>query len=113
MALVPIVSFVDYAPVLPIPAMYYDVVSAEQRIKRICEELQRTEKYTELVSNTMNTLIEEFEFFKQTSGFDYYTETYQDALARLGVIEARFSETRALTSAEVTAIVAPYKQGRI
>lgn len=87
MGMAPIIPFRDYAPAIPIPQLYWNVVSAEQRVKRICQELARTEDYTEVVSDALNELIQEFEYFKQMSDFDFYIETYQNVLNRTGALE--------------------------
>lgn len=35
----------DNAPVIPIPSMYWNVISPEQRIKRMCEEICKLSSY--------------------------------------------------------------------
>lgn len=87
MPLSPMIPFPDWAPAIPIPSLYWDVVSAEQRVKRICDELSRTEGYTDYVSGTLNELIKEFEQFKEMSDFDTYVATVNALLNRLEYVE--------------------------
>lgn len=50
--IVPFNGFTAWTPV--IPKMYWDVYSAEQRIKAICKRLSKSEQYMDYVADTVN-----------------------------------------------------------
>lgn len=50
--ILPFSSFTMWTPV--IPKMYWDVFSAEQRMKAICERLSKSEQYMDYVAGTVN-----------------------------------------------------------
>lgn len=77
--LVPFPGFVPSAPV--IPKLYWDAISQEQRIRRICEMLQRLYDYSNQLGTAINIdhatieqLLAEFEQFKESGFYDYYAE---------------------------------------
>lgn len=52
MNIIPFSSFTAYTPV--IPKFYWDVYSAEQRIKEICKKLSKTDAYMDYVAGEVN-----------------------------------------------------------
>ena len=50
--LVPFSGYTAWTPV--IPKLYWDVYSAEQRLKAICERLSKSEQYMDYVADTVN-----------------------------------------------------------
>lgn len=77
--MVPFPGFVPSAPV--IPKLYWDAISQEQRIKRICEMLQKLYDYSNQLGTAINIdhatieqLLAEFEQFKESGFYDYYEE---------------------------------------
>lgn len=72
----------QYTPV--IPKLYWDVYSAEQRMKWLCMEWDRIEHYlldlcnqTNRNSDDIDTLKRQFEEFKEHGFDDYYRETLE------------------------------------
>lgn len=72
-------AFFPSAPV--VPKLYYDALSPEQRIKKLCEQLHRLCEYANqlgiainLDHDTINQLLADFEKFKESGFFDYYAE---------------------------------------
>lgn len=85
-------AFFPSAPV--VPKLYYDALSPEQRIKKLCEELHRLCEYANTLGIAINfdhTLIEQlladFETFKESGFLDYYekqlTQWINDNLATI------------------------------
>lgn len=73
------IGFTDFTPV--IPSMYWDVYSAEQRYHAICKELCKVISYCDCIGEKTNInsqeiaeLVEEFEKFKESGFYDYYAE---------------------------------------
>lgn len=50
--IIPISGFTAWTPV--IPKLYWDVYSAEQRMKAICERISKAEQYMDYVADTVN-----------------------------------------------------------
>lgn len=72
-------AFTQYTPV--IPKLYWDVYSQEERIKAICNELDKICAYANTLGIQLNyntaeieALYNEFEEFKATGFDDYYRE---------------------------------------
>lgn len=79
----PFFGFTDFTPALP--EFYWDVYTAEERIKEICFKLQKLVCYSNMLADNINidhTLIDELqEAFEQfmASGFDdYYKDQVHD-----------------------------------
>ena len=53
---IPYSGFTAWTPV--IPKLYWDVYSAEQRLKALCERLSKTEQYMDYVADTVNDYAE-------------------------------------------------------
>lgn len=75
--IVPYGSYTEYTPALP--QFYWDVYSAEQRIKHICFEIDKIINYADSLGVQLNVthddvaeLQQEFEKFKESGFFDYY-----------------------------------------
>ena len=75
----PFYGFTDFTPALP--DFYWDVYSAEERIKEICLRLQKLVCYSNMLADNINidhTLIDElqqaFEQFMASGFDDYYKE---------------------------------------
>lgn len=75
--IVPYGSYTAYTPALP--QFYWDVYSAEQRIKHICYEIDKIINYADSLGVQLNVthddvaeLQQEFEKFKESGFFDYY-----------------------------------------
>lgn len=75
--IVPYGSYTAYTPALP--QFYWDVYSAEQRIKHICFEIDKIINYADSLGVQLNIthddvaeLQQEFEKFKESGFFDYY-----------------------------------------
>lgn len=73
----PYSAFTQYTPALP--QFYWDVYSAEQRIKHICFEIDKIINYADYLGVQLNVthddvaeLQQEFEKFKESGFFDYY-----------------------------------------
>ena len=73
----PYSAFTQYTPALP--QFYWDVYSAEQRIKHICFEIDKIINYADSLGVQLNVthddvaeLQQEFEKFKESGFFDYY-----------------------------------------
>ena len=138
MTMPPFWGWTNFTPALP--EFYEDVYSREQTVKTALMLLHKMGDYLELMGETenenrdaYNEMMEEFREFKETSGFDFYTETYQEVLERTDILEGvlpvddfsstntvkdsvdnlqgQIDEFRTLTNAEVSAIVAPYRSG--
>lgn len=77
----PVRCFRDFAPAVPIPQIYWNVDSAEERLLAICNAMQAIVDYADSIGADVTELQEaveflnaEFEEFK-THGFDdYYAE---------------------------------------
>lgn len=70
-------AFTNYTPT--VPKMYWDVYSQEERIKAICENIDKIVAYCNALGIEINTsvdeierLAEEFEQFKESGFDDYY-----------------------------------------
>lgn len=75
--IVPYGSYTAYTPALP--QFYWDVYSAEQRVKHICYEIDKIINYADSLGVQLNVthddvaeLQQEFEKFKESGFFDYY-----------------------------------------
>lgn len=75
--IVPYGSYTAYTPALP--QFYWDVYSAEQRIKHICFEIDKIINYADSLGVQLNVthddvaeLQQEFEKFKESGFFEYY-----------------------------------------
>jgi hypothetical protein len=90
--LAPFPGFVPSAPV--IPKLYWDAISQEQRIRRICEMLHKIFDYASQLGIAVNTdhatlekLLDDFEKFKESGFLDYYekqlTQWVRDNLATI------------------------------
>lgn len=76
-AVTPYGNYTAYTPALP--QFYWDVYSAEQRIKSICLELDKLINYADYLGVQLNVthddvaeLQQEFETFKASGFYDYY-----------------------------------------
>lgn len=77
--LIPYGAFTTFTPTLP--EFYWDVYSAEQRIKHICYELCKLAKYDDylaeqlgLTREDVEKLMADFEKFKESGFEDYYEQ---------------------------------------
>ena len=78
----PIVPFPAFQPGAPvIPKLYWDALSQEQRIHKICESLHKLCEYANQLAEGINTdhvvieqLLGEFEQFKDSGFEDYYEQ---------------------------------------
>jgi hypothetical protein len=75
-------AFFPSAPV--VPKLYYEALSPEQRLKKLCEELHRLCEYANMLGININLdhaaidqLQQEFEKFKESGFLDYYLEQIQ------------------------------------
>ena len=75
-------AFTDYVPA--IPKMYWDVYSQEERIRAICDQIDKIIAYANTLGIQINTntedieqLMEEFEEFKESGFDDYYKQIIQ------------------------------------
>lgn len=75
----PFIGFTDYTPT--IPKMYWDVKSQEQRIKSMCELINKLICYADMLGTLENesredilNLMEQFEQFKESGFLDYYEQ---------------------------------------
>lgn len=72
-SIVPYGSFTAYTPTLP--QFYWDVYSAEQRVKHICYELDKIIAYANYLGTNVNSVVKDYEKLKeeldnlQESGF--------------------------------------------
>ena len=57
--LIPYGAFTEWTPV--IPKLYWDVYSAEQRLKALCERLSKSDQYMDYVADTVNGYSKELE----------------------------------------------------
>jgi len=78
----PYSAFTQYTPTLP--QFYWDVYSAEQRIKHICFEIDKIINYADSLGVQLNIthddveeLQQEFEQFKESGFADYYEQLLQ------------------------------------
>ena len=78
-------AFTDFPPVAP---FYWDVYSAEERIKVICDYLWKTINFSEDtaeqfqgVEDALSALQKEFEQFKESGFNDYYQEQVSQWIA--------------------------------
>lgn len=76
--IIPYASYTQFTPALP--EFYWNVYSAEQRIKHICHEICKLASYSDYLAEQLNLdhetiqqLLDAFEKF-QESGFDDYYE---------------------------------------
>lgn len=79
----PYIGFTQYTPALP--NFYWDVYSAEQRIKHICHELHKLVCYSDYLADNINIdheiiteLQEAFEQFMASGFDDYYKDQVHD-----------------------------------
>lgn len=78
----PIVPFPAFQPGAPvIPKMYWDALSQEQRIHKLCESLHKLCEYANELAQGINAdhilmegLLGEFELFKESGFEDYYEQ---------------------------------------
>lgn len=77
--LIPYASYTQFTPA--VPEFYWDVYSAEQRMKHLCMELKKVISYIEYVAKeadvsheALQELQEEFEKFQESGFEDYYEE---------------------------------------
>ena len=77
--IIPYANFTQFTPALP--EFYWNVYSAEQRIKHICYEICKLAKYDEYLAEQLNLdhetieqLLDDFEKFKESGFDDYYAE---------------------------------------
>ena len=56
LSVIPYSGWTAWTPV--IPKLYWDVYSAEQRLKALCERLSKTEQYMDYVADTVNDYAE-------------------------------------------------------
>lgn len=78
-SVVPYPFWNKFTPTLP--ALYWDVDSHEERIKRICLELHKLVEYADYLGENINLdhetieqLLADFERFQESGFFDYYAE---------------------------------------
>ena len=76
---VPFLGFTEYTPVMP--KMYWNVVSQEQRIHRLCETLDKLVCYSDMLGVKINVnrddidwLLDQFQQFKESGFNDYYEQ---------------------------------------
>lgn len=81
-SIVPYGSYTAYTPALP--QFYWDVYSAEQRIKHICYEIDKVINYADMLGVNLNAthedvvkLQEQFEQFKDGEMLDFYEKQIQ------------------------------------
>ena len=73
----------DNAPVIPIPSMYWNVISPEQRIKRMCREICKLSSYASYLGIELSDAQSEIEELKraydefESGGF---IDTYLDKI---------------------------------
>lgn len=73
----------DNAPVIPIPSMYWNVISPEQRIKRMCKEICKLSSYASYLGIELSDAQSEIEELKraydefESGGF---IDTYLDKI---------------------------------
>lgn len=73
----------DNAPVIPIPSMYWNVISPEQRIKRMCQEICKLSSYASYLGLELSDAQSEIEELKraydefESGGF---IDTYLDKI---------------------------------
>lgn len=76
-------GYVDFTPTLP--ALYWDVESQEERIKKICLEMHKLCEYANYLGvninldhETIEEIYKEFEKFKDSGFTDYYIDIITD-----------------------------------
>lgn len=76
-------GYVDFTPTLP--ALYWDVESQEERIKKICMEMHKLCEYANYLGVNINLdhdvieeIYKEFEKFKDSGFTDYYIDIITD-----------------------------------
>ena len=76
-------AFTDYTPTMP--KLYWDVYSQEQRIKAICEALDKVVAYANKMADELNISEDEleklaalFEEFKESGFIDYYEQQLEE-----------------------------------
>lgn len=126
--IIPFNGFVMNTPVLP--SLYWDVYSAEQRTKAICQMLDKVTQYVTYMGEEenetremINSLIQEFHYFEEHSNFDEMMrqlailqnvvdalplEAFNDENTVLSYINTKISEFVPLTNSEVDSITAGY-----
>ena len=73
----------DNAPVIPVPSMYWNVISPEQRIKRMCKEICKLSSYASYLGIELSDAQSEIEELKraydefESGGF---IDTYLDKI---------------------------------
>lgn len=84
----PVRCFRDFAPAIPIPEIYWNVDSAEERILAICNAMKAIVDYAESIGvdvtelqQAVSTLESEFEEFKQSGFVDYYEQQLSEWIA--------------------------------
>lgn len=77
--IIPYAAYTDFTPALP--EFYWNVYSAEQRIKHLCYELHKLVEYSNYLGvninldhETIDKLQQDFEKFKESGFDDYYKE---------------------------------------
>ena len=82
-ALIPYGAFTQYTPTLP--AFYWDVYSAEQRIKQICYEICKMHAYSDYLTEQIDILGEdvEVELREMQRNLDKTLKEYHDEMIRL------------------------------
>lgn len=84
----PVRCFRDFAPAIPIPEIYWNVDSAEERILAICNAMKAIVDYAESIGvdvtelqEAVSTLESEFEEFKESGFVDYYEQQLNEWIA--------------------------------
>lgn len=74
----------DNAPVIPIPSMYWNVISPEQRIKRMCQEICKLSSYAAYLGieltdteRELEELKRAYEIFESGGFIDKYLDTIE------------------------------------
>lgn len=87
----------DNAPVIPIPSMYWNVISPEQRIKRMCQEICKLSSYAAYLGIELSDAQNEIEALKraydefESGGFieEYLTQIEQWIDRNMEILFAR------------------------
>lgn len=87
----------DNAPVIPIPSMYWNVISPEQRIKRMCQEICKLSSYASYLGIELGDAQAEIEALKraydefESGGFidEYLTQIEQWIDRNMEILFAR------------------------
>lgn len=103
-----IISYWGYTSFTPtLPALYWDVESQEERIKKICLEMHKLCEYANYLGENINLdhetielIYEEFEKFKDSGFTDYYIDIIKDwidknfaEIIKLGIRQVFFGLT--------------------